>query len=600
MIARPIPFVCATATLRRTVRGMFVAACLVLIVVAVARLDSGAGDASPETAHMLRLLALNALPVLGVFGVILALTRRAFLSAWLVVLALVVLHAINQAKLDIMQAPLLPADFRLFADPGTALTLLSKYVRVDAWHGLLIGCALGFTLLLCRERPWATLSAGRAWILAGIAATLVASIVAGTRPWPLLYPAQAMGFQVWELAGSSRRVGLIGNLLLYHWQLGNADVPAGDVAAATAFLRRHEPALRAALATTRPAQLPDIVVVQSESLFDPARLNDVPEGYWLRAYHRLRQTAASGDMQVPTFVGGTVRTEFEVLTGAPLASLGGIQYPWLELDAKEMPSLASLLGAHGYARTAIHPNPGSFWNRSHTYPRLGFESFIDGSQFDESRIVGLFVSDEAMTDRILAELDEDGPPQFLFAISMENHGPFDWRPNLDADRLAALPIPAALDDGARGWLANYLYLLDDADRELGRLADALRMRSRRTVLLFYGDHLPGLEPVYAGLGFKDGREAAEQPVPWLLMDSDAIDPLRLDTRSWMLPGLLLDKAGVHDDVWFSLLATLARDPQFDPDSAQTAEGLYALARLRLRGELAPVAAAILDPAVPDA
>src|SRR5690606_19647037 len=114
---------------------------------------------------------------------------------------------------------------------------------------------------------------------------------------------------------------------------------------------------------------------------------------------------------------------------------------------------------------------------------------------------------------------DEGPPQFVFAVSMENHGPFDYRPNLDAERLAALPMPEKLDAGGRMWFGNYLYLLDDADQELGRLAEALARRERRTLLLFYGDHLPGLAPVYFQLGFDDGRTAQEQPVPWLLYDT---------------------------------------------------------------------------------
>jgi hypothetical protein len=149
-------------------------------------------------------------------------------------------------------------------------------------------------------------------------------------------------------------------------------------------------------------------------------------------------------------------------------------------------------------------------------------------------------------------------------------------------------MPEELDAGGRLWLGNYLYLLDDADRELGRLADALARRQRRTLLLFYGDHLPDLGPVYQQLGFDDGGKANGQPVPWLLLDNAAPHPHRLDTRAWMLPALLLDAAGIKDDAYFRVLATLARDPDFDPDDPQTAAGMNALARLQLRGELAPV------------
>ncbi|HEY6940477.1 LTA synthase family protein, partial [Dokdonella sp.] len=416
-----------------------------------------------------------------------------------------------------------------------------------------------------------------------------ASLMGGAAPWRVVYGEAARGFQPWALDRSTASTGLIGGLLVYHWELGGGDVPPADRAAATAFVQAHAATLRAGLAAaTTNAPLPDIVVVQSESLFDPARLHDVLSGRFLRAYHRLARDATAGDLGVPTFAGGTIRTEFEVLTGAPLASLGGVQYPWLELDRENYPGLARVLDAHGYRSVAIHPNAAAFWNRAQAYAALGFGRFVDAAAFVPDQVVGLFTSDAALTDRVLDELADDGPPQFVFAISIENHGPFDWRPGLDPRRLAALPMPEALDAGARAWLGNYLYLLDDADHELARLAEVLARRKRRTLLLFYGDHLPDLGPVYAELGFDDGREAKQQPVPWLLYDNEDGRSRRLDTRAWMLPGLLLHAAGIHDRAWFDALATLARSPDFDPDDPDDASGIAALARLQLRGELGPL------------
>jgi len=564
-------------------------ACSLLIVVAIRYLDPGLAATAPSHGGLPGLVLLNAVPALCLYALLLALLRRALLACWLVLLALAGLFAANAEKLAMLETPVLPADFRLFADPGPAVELLIRYIHVDGLHWLLLVGALALTLLLCLQRRLALLAGWRAPLLGALAATALATLVAGTWPWNRLYDAHAAGFQPWTLNESSLRTGLVNSLLFYNWQVGTGDVPSGDRSTALAFLHRHGDALRAAMAGDGDAaDLPDIVVVQSESLFDPAIVNGVPGGSFLRHLDALRAVATSGDMQVPTFVGGTIRTEFEVLTGAPLASLGGLQYPWLELARSDYPNLARLLGERGYTRTAIHPNAAAFWNRARTYPALGFEHFIDSSEFDQNRIVGLFLSDEAMTDRILDELVDEGPPQFLFAISMENHGPFDWRPNLDPERLAALPMPDRLDAGGRLWFGNYLYLLDDADRELGRLADALRKRDRRTLLLFYGDHLPGLAPVYFQLGFKDGRDAREQPVPWLLMDTADPHPARLDTSSWMLAGLLLQAAGIHDDGWFSLLATLARDPDFRADDAGNRDGIEALARLQLHGELAPV------------
>jgi hypothetical protein len=568
-----------------------IAACALLLLLLVARLDPGIDFAQGgASATMLVRLLLNALPALTLFALLLALTRRLLFSAWSMLLALAGLYGANAAKLGSLQTPLLPADLRFFAEPGPALQLFSHYLHVDAMRAGLVALALGITVLLWREPRLRALVGWRRYALGAGALLVGTTMMAGAAPWRRVYDAGTLGFQPWALEKSSSRTGLIGGLLLYHWEIGGGDVPAADRDAAIALLEAHAPELRAGLAaSTAFDDLPDIVVVQSESLFDPARLRNVLSGRYLDRYHALAdRSATAGELGVPTFGGGTIRTEFEVLTGAPLASLGGIQYPWLELDRDAYPGLTRVLEAHGYRSVAIHPNAAAFWNRARAFPALGFGRFIDAESFPKDRIVGLFTSDAALTDRVLDELADDGPPQFVFAISMENHGPFDWRPGLDAQRLAALPMPERLDAGGRLWLGNYLYLLDDADRELGRLADALAQRKRRTLLLFYGDHLPDLGPVYAQLGFDDGREANRQPVPWLLLDNTEPRPRRLDTRAWMLPGVLLHAAGIDDDAYFSVLATLAHSQDFDPDDAQEAAGIDALARLQLRGELEPL------------
>ncbi len=578
-----------------------IAGCALLLLLCVAGLDPGIDFSRGEAfATILQRLILNLLPVLAAFALLLAATRRVLLSTWLLLLLLGGLYAANASKLGALQMPLLPADLLFFAEPGPALRLFSEYLRIDAAHFLLALAAAAITLLLLREQPHPSLHGWRGAALGLLALLSGGSLLAGSGPWRQIYHSTALGFQPWALDVSATRTGLIGSLLLYHWEIGGHGVPSPDREAAIALLQAHAPELRAGMAlSTTHEPLPDIVVVQSESLFDPARLRGVLSDRWLSHYHALARRAQGGNLVVPTFAGGTIRTEFEVLTGAPLSSLGGIQYPWLELDESHYAGLTRVLNAHGYATTALHPNAAAFWNRARSYPALGFDRFIDGASFPQDRIVGLFTADAALTDRILDELADDGPPQFLFAVSMENHGPFDWRPNLDPQRLAALPMPETLDAGARLWFGNYLYLLDDADQELGRLADALARRKRRTLLLFYGDHLPDLAPVYEQLGFDDGRAAKTQPVPWLLLDNRNRQQRRTDTQAWMLPARLLDIAGIHDDAYFNLVASLARSPDFDPADARTRAGIDALAQLHLRGELTPLVESILAPSALD-
>lgn len=565
-----------------------------MLAATVDRLDPALGWSADvlRTASPFSVIVLNALPALALLLVLVALTRRLPLAVWLTTLSLFGLYAANAAKIAQLQTPLLPADLRLLADPGPAVALLGHYVSLSAPTLLLLLVALVITVLLLRRHGMPRLTGGRRLLLLAAAVMMSVSLIGGAAPWRRIYDAERLGFEPWALTESVGRAGLIGSLLLYHWELGAGLVPSGDREAAAALISTHGPLLRERLgAASTSDELPDIIIVQSESLFDPSRLNQVSTGQHLRQFQRVAKRSRSGNLHVPTFGGGTIRTEFEVLTGAPLASLGGIQYPWLELDSARLPNLASVLARNGYDTTAIHPNGAAFWNRNRAYPELGFQRFIDSGSFLPEDIVGLFTSDAALTSRILDELkDDDGPPQFVFAISMENHGPFDWRPGLDAQRLAALPMPESLDEGGRYWFANYLYLLEDADHELGRLADALKQRKRRSLLLFYGDHLPSIHTVYHQLGFEDGLTEMEQPTPWLLLDTANPARIQSDTQSWMLPSLLLDSAAIRDEAYFVVTAALHDALGIDsrPLDDEQAMALNAIAQLQLRGELEPL------------
>jgi len=553
------------------------------------------------------LAALNILPFILIVLLLCALTRRVILSSWLGLLLLVASYAANAAKLEQLEMPLLPGDFHFLSDLGSALPLFSHYLGAGLVPILVLVGVLALTIALFREKAWPAM---RGWTRLGVAFGTIAlgvSLIGGWTPWRSVYSAERLHFEPWSVVDSVKRAGVFSNLVLYNWELAKRQELHPDRRAADSLLRANAESLRLRLAPNSSAlgmpegTRPDIIIVQSESLFDPVRLRNAPADTYLPNFHRLSRQGLSGNMKVPTFAGGTIRTEFEVLTGLALEFFPGVQYPYFEIAEKPIPGIVRTLSRQGYETTAIHPNSGVFWNRNHAFKQIGFDRFIDVKEFPKEAIVGLFIGDAALTDRILAELGEDGPPQMIFAISMENHGPFDWRPGLDAERLASLKVPSGLDSGGEYWLRNYLYLLEDADHELGRLADALQHRKRRTLLLFYGDHLPALPTVYHQLGFVDGRGPKEQPVPWLLLDNGrqfSSSDTQPDSTSWLLPSILLEAAGISGDRYFAMLSTL-RDSlpanAMDSPTSLPAE-LRAMGQLRFRGELEPVIDNALDSA----
>ena len=555
-------------------------------------LSSVAAIGSPE--H-LRLLLVNALPVACIGLIVYALTARPWFASALTLTVLAIAHAVNALKLVNLGLPLLPADFHFLQAGHGEGGLFAQYVSLPAL--IVPVLALVATLLaLWFERRRAQLTLVPRFALGLIGLILAASLFAGSAPWRHLYDRSALRFEPWTPAETEARAGLLPTLLLFRWELAHGPHVPADRTAALRMLADRAPSLRQAMQPGATAMLPDIIVVQSESFFDPERLRGMPQDSTIPNFRALAVRGASGELTVPTFGGGTVRTEFEVLTGLALKFFPGIEYPYFELVDRPLPSLPRTLERAGYRVTAIHPNDAGFWNRSHALHQLGINHFIAGDAFRNAPKTGLFVSDAALTDRILAELSDTGSPQFLFAVSMEAHGPYEWRPGLDPQRLAALPVPPGLDAYGERTLRNYLYHLDDADRELGRLAAALMTRQRPTLLLFYGDHLPGLHSTYAQTGFVDGRVPRAQPTPWLLLDNTTVTPDNDDLHAWQLPVRLLAAAGVRQDAYFTLLGTLhdAIARMDDDNDLAFADALGEIAQLRLANQFDALATKALE------
>lgn len=528
------------------------------------------------------LASLNVVPVLILNAAFLAITRRIVLSTWLTVLVLGALYFINHLKMQELATPLLPDDFHFLKTLGVSYSFFAQYLASARLQVALAALALAITLLLVREPAVAFLKGRRRWAIAAGAALLALSLMQGSAPWRAIYDPGRLQFEPWAPRDSAARTGIITNMLLFYWELnGDSSATANLEHARQVF---HESGLNGApvVAPVETARLPDIIIVQSESLFDPGRL----AGVQYDAMPRLRaaaQRARSGNLYVPTFGGGTIRTEFEVLTGLPLAAFDGVRYPYLQLTRSELPGLVRELNSNGYRTLAIHPNGGAFWNRNQAFRALGFDRFIDGDDFSDAVRHGWYVSDAALVDRIIAELGDDDQPQMIMALSIQNHGPYDDVP-LGADARPAITVDG-LDDAPRARLQTYLAMLEATDAQLARLIEFIDARERDTLLLIYSDHLPPLSLVFAQLPFQDGRPAEQQPVPWLLIDNRSKEASSEDYPAWFLPALVIEAAGIADNDYFRILREIRRAQGTNCGCDTPSEAAKALAQLQYLDEL---------------
>ncbi len=544
----------------------------------------------------------NALPGLLLAGVLLVATRRAVFAFGLAFTLQGVVYAVNALKVENLGTPLMPVDFRMVGQLRRGgLHVLSGYLPQSPWIYLALVAVLGMILAIWRWEPplLARRTRGKRILSGSMLALTLATVLAGSSLWNRVYNGRVLWLEPWSAAATSNHSGLLSSLMMFRLQFSQAKAKP-DRVAAQQLIDQFDPQLRhiaqLPLVTT---ELPDIVVVQSESFFDPRMLRGYEYSNLTPNLHRLAAHGISGKLHVPTFGGGTIRTEFEVLTGLSLRYFNNLQFPYLQMNHKQVPSLVRELNVHGYETIALHGNDPAFWNRTTAFKALGFDRFVSRSAFPADALNdGKYMADSAMTDAIMAQLKASGPPQFIFAISIEAHGPYDVEPAQLAAR-DAIVVPAGVTGKDQRELQNYLYHLARADAELGRLVRRLASRKRPSLVLFYGDHLPALSDTYATTGFVDGGNMLSQASVWLLVDPHDTRraPTRIDTAAWLLPGKLLTQLGLHGDGYFALtelagasLAALteapgAAPPVEDPAIRDLDRRMSSISQLRMAGKL---------------
>lgn len=502
----------------------------------------------------------NSLPIVLGFFALLVITRRAIFSTISSLTIIIAICAINRIKLATLQQPITFNDaYFLKSLDFSELRLLTNYlsVKLIVVPSVLI---LLLTAIFIREPPIIRKYTPARLASAAIVMVLMSMLAMRAAPFGEFYNSQRLRLTPWWLPTSQLHAGIFGVFIHGAYSASTALDEPIDGKAIHKFINLPDAGPgHASKRSVTPAlgnTPPDIIIVQSESFFDPAILKDIDNTSQLLPYlHLARQRGRSGEMAVPTFGGGTLRTEFEVLTSIPLAAFPKIEFPYLEIQTKKYHSLPRVLGKMGYETVAIHPNRSSFWNRKKAFVAMGFDKFDSLRNFpSDSPKDGLTLSDSAFTDKIISTLKLSKSPTFIFGISMEGHGPYEDRFVNRKDVRNNLFAPKAWSEKSQLEFRDYTYHISHADAAFGRLWQFLQDRKHPYVLIFYGDHLPGFVHVYnASEGFDNGGSALSQGVPWVMVGNNVGGEPNKQIYSWMLGSEILCEIGAQLPPYYALI-----------------------------------------------
>lgn len=500
-------------------------------------------------------ILLNVFPALIILALLLGAFGRLIPAIGLTICTLVTLFYINDIKIRELEQPILLTDYLLWRQVYSGSSLLGHYANIPALGASVLIVAL--LILFSRSLEPVRLTGSKRWAI--VVSALLIALTGLSSPVHRSYAGLSSLDTPWHQLTNVKNTGLIASLIKSAGQDFYAlpQPNPHDVAEVRKWLSTDD--IDTLPVLNRGTQ-PDVVVVLSESFFDPGILEGVDRCIALPVWCQLLEQGVSGTLEVPTFGGNTTRTEYEVLTGVPYSILPDGIYPYLSVVTRPTLSLAWVMRAQGYQTTALHPHIGSFWQRNRAMPMLGFEEFITEKHMETASRVGHYISDRSMTDRILNILAEESEqPRFIFAISMENHGPWtSHRPNMDAERLATLPTPESLTGASRTEWKTYLYHARNATEQLQRLVEQTRQFERPVTILFFGDHLPGLHRVFEQLSFHNRAAAYSQATPYLLLDSHQQTLDWQPKHAYELPGWLISLVGGQPPEIYLALSRLHR------------------------------------------
>jgi len=258
------------------------------------------------------------------------------------------------------------------------------------------------------------------------------------------------------------------------------------------FIQQMETEYSSDLSETEDGQLPNIVVIMNETFADMSVWGELDTSLPVMPYFDSMKENSVRGYALSSIVGGmTADSEFEFLSGNSMAFLSPSSLPFQQYIHDDVYSLERWLEKFGYTSYFTHPAEPINWNRGKVYPMLGFENISFLQDYSHCEPFRDYITDEDVYENVIKQYEAglDEGRQFLFAVTIQNHSPYDLRAQFDE--------PVSIGNFSMAEADQYLSLLHMSDTAFRDFIDYFENREEPVIVLMYGDHQPKIAEAFA-------------------------------------------------------------------------------------------------------
>ena len=299
---------------------------------------------------------------------------------------------------------------------------------------------------------------------------------------------------------------------------------------------------------TNKDEMPDIVVILNESVFDPSKLDyDFADKLKFEFFQNGKYTKYSGILNVNTFGGSSWISEYEINTGVPHKSFTGPSYmPFITLVPHTNNSIMSYLRSIGYRVEVLYPVDKNFSLALDAYTKLGSHEITDIYEYGFEPESWGRVPDKMIGDMVIDALDRNPEkPKYIFAATMLNHGPHS---SFFPDNIGCI---LSMNDQLCSKLNDYIARLAKTNEDQLDLIEKLMKRKKKTIIVNFGDHLPSFEGFSTQLRFTRDIKNYFKTFYNVNANFDIKDDSQYPALDiTFIPGLLLDIAKINGNSFY--------------------------------------------------